>query len=388
MSIVPINDFCFHCQVQVRNNATMADEMADQSESELLAVDGVNGEAGTQVEVGREISSEEVVDDPNRVYEEGKISKNQLKRLKKMHKWEEKVRYQKEQKKLKKKNKRKREDGEDVEDEEQDNEQTDGKRGQKQPPGRETIERQLFKQQQKDNFLKECDLNYQIVIDCSWEDHHSESTLKSLTQQIMYCYGSNRRYAHPSRIFVTGVGPKTTALLAKNNSHLWVGVSIHSSDFIEVLSSSVDPLPDITVQSETTTPMATESQSHPLQNIVYLSSDSEDILDELDPSATYVIGGIVDRNRFKGITHEKAQKLNLRTAKLPIKEHMKMAATHVLTINHVFDILKEYQEKKSWKETLEKVLPMRKGAQSATETNTPEHEGDVKEDGAELDNVR
>jgi uncharacterized caspase-like protein len=46
---------------------------------------------------------------------------------------------------------------------------------------------------------------------------------------------------------------------------------------------------------------------------------------------------------------------------------MKMAATHVLTINHVFDILKEYQEKKSWKETLEKVLPMRKGAQSAAE---------------------
>jgi tRNA (guanine9-N1)-methyltransferase len=265
----------------------------------------------------------EAMADANRMYEEGKISKNQLKKIKKMQKWEEKVKYQKEQKKLMKKNKRKREDGEGEADEEEG--QAD-KPEQTQVTGRETIERQLFKQQLKEKFLKECDINYQVVIDCSWEDHHSESTLKSLTQQIMYCYGSNRRYDHPSRIFVTGVGPKTTALLAKNNSHLWVGVSIHSNDFIEVLSPSVevDRTPEalsemISSSSETSPPLTRENpQSHPLQNLIYLSSDSENILEELDPSATYVIGGIVDRNRYKGITHEKAQKLNLRTAKLPI----------------------------------------------------------------------
>ena len=32
---------------------------------------------------------------------------------------------------------------------------------------------------------------------------------------------------------------------------------------------------------------------------VYLTADADDILDELDPSNIYIIGGIVDRNRFK-----------------------------------------------------------------------------------------
>ena len=245
-------------------------------------------------------------------------------------------------------------------------------------------ERKLLKQQKKDDFLSECDQNFKVIIDCSWEESHTDSTLKSLTQQIMYCYGSNRRYEHPSRIFVTGVGPKTASLLQKNNSNHWVGATIHTEDFLEVFSSSSSaPLSQSNPQQPQTQqqPQPQQQQEYSFEKIVYLTSDSENVLEELDSSTTYVIGGIVDRNRLKGITNKKAIDLNLRTAKLPIKEYMKMAATHVLTVNHVFDILKQFQEHKSWRIALEKVLPMRKGAQLAISSSMTEKENEEEGEG-------
>jgi hypothetical protein len=36
------------------------------------------------------------------------------------------------------------------------------------------------------------------------------------------------------------------------------------------------------------------------------TAESPNVMDKVDPSAIYVIGGIVDHNRLKGIAHEKA----------------------------------------------------------------------------------
>ena len=52
----------------------------------------------------------------------------------------------------------------------------------------------------------------------------------------------------------------------------------------------------------------------------------------------------------------------VRTAKLPIKENFNLAATHVLTINHVYEILLKYNELKSWTDAITAVLPKRKEA--------------------------
>lgn len=61
----------------------------------------------------------------------------------------------------------------------------------------------------------------------------------------------------------------------------------------------------------------------------------------------------------------------IRTAKLPIREHLKMTRTHVLTVNHVFEILLRYREHGNWKKALETVMPPRKGA---TVRDTPTEE--------------
>lgn len=49
----------------------------------------------------------------------------------------------------------------------------------------------------------------------------------------------------------------------------------------------------------------------------------------------YIIGGIVDRNRLKGATYEKASAQMIATARLPLQEFVDMGAyTRVLTVNH------------------------------------------------------
>ena len=60
---------------------------------------------------------------------------------------------------------------------------------------------------------------------------------------------------------------------------------------------------------------AEESYHYPKDKMVYLSADAEETLTELKDDEVYVIGGIVDRNRYKYLTLNKAKELGYRCAK-------------------------------------------------------------------------
>lgn len=65
------------------------------------------------------------------------------------------------------------------------------------------------------------------------------------------------------------------------------------------------------------------------ENLVYLTADSENVLEELDSKSIYIIGGLVDRNRFKGLTMDKAKEQGIKSAKLPIGNYLKMSSSQV-----------------------------------------------------------
>lgn len=58
-----------------------------------------------------------------------------------------------------------------------------------------------------------------------------------------------------------------------------------------------------------------ESFHYPKEKIVYLSADADETLTELKQDELYIIGGIVDRNRYKFLTLDKASRLGIRAAK-------------------------------------------------------------------------
>lgn len=186
-------------------------------------------------------------------------------------------------------------------------------------------------------FEASCQNNFAVVVDCAWEDFHSERDLNSLSQQIMFCYSLNKKSTNPTQLFLTGVGERLRNQLCKVEANHWMGVTIDSKEFTDI---------GLTKQ------------------LVYLTSDADETLEFLDPDSAYVIGGIVDRNRLKGITHRKATEQGIKTAKLPIKEYCTIKSTPVLTVNHVFDILLSFSKCGSWGDAFKSILPQRKEVSS------------------------
>lgn len=123
----------------------------------------------------------------------------------------------------------------------------------------------------------------------------------------MYCYAVNGRSTSPCHLWLTGVqGQMSTQLEKLPGFEKWF-IEKESRCYIEAMADRKE-------------------------NLVYLTADSETVLDDLDPKNIYIIGGLVDRNRFKGITMNKAQEQGIKTAKLPIGEYMKMSSSQVCTV--------------------------------------------------------
>ncbi|KAG0220919.1 guanine-1-methyltransferase-domain-containing protein [Mortierella sp. GBAus27b] len=97
-----------------------------------------------------------------------------------------------------------------------------------------------------------------------------------------------------------------------------------------------------------------------VNKVIYLSADSPNTITRLDPGTCYVLGGIVDKNRYPNLCQEKAEELGIETGQLPISEFIQMSSRRVLTVNQVFEILLQFVECNDWKAAFLKVIPQRK----------------------------
>ncbi|KAH9608012.1 hypothetical protein KSS87_012511 [Heliosperma pusillum] len=190
-----------------------------------------------------------------------------------------------------------------------------------------------------------------IIIDLEFADLMTESELHSLVQQIMYCYAVNGRCTSPCHLWLTGCeGTMDSQLKRIPGVDKWV-IEKESRSYIEALQDQKE-------------------------NLVYLTADSETVLEDLDSKKMYIIGGLVDRNRWKGLTMKKAQEQGIQTAKLPIGNYLKMSSSQVLTVNQVVEILLKYLELRDWKTSFFQVIPQRKRC----EANSSKIEGDSEDD--------
>jgi tRNA (guanine9-N1)-methyltransferase len=160
--------------------------------------------------------------------------------------------------------------------------------------------------------------------------------LKSIAQQILFCYGRNLAEPIPLYLGLCELSKESNILynLRKQTGFDNWKIRTSESNCVEMFKDSL--------------------------KIVYLSADSKNVLDRLEIGTCYVIGGIVDRNKYKGLCEGKAKDLGIETARFPLLENIKLTSSCVLASNHCFDIIHEIKNDKSWRDALESVIPQRK----------------------------
>jgi tRNA (guanine9-N1)-methyltransferase len=203
----------------------------------------------------------------------------------------------------------------------------------------------------KANKIENNPADISVAIDLSFDELMIDKDLGSCAAQLMRVYTDNRRAKQPIPLHFTGLNEegKLYEKLEKNEGWKNWDVKRHKESFMELFDKD---------------------------KIIYLTSESDNVLDVLEKGATYVIGGLVDHNHHKSLTYEIAQKKKIRTARLPLGEHLVIKTRTVLTINQCFEIILGVSEGMSWKETLLKVMPSRKKIKAKNDDD----EAEVKEE--------
>ncbi|CAK7563738.1 MAG: tRNA (guanine(9)-N(1))-methyltransferase [Sporothrix epigloea] len=235
-----------------------------------------------------------------------------------------------------------------------------------------------------------------LIFDCDFESYMRETELISLASQITRSYAANRAAKRCVRIYVSSWGGKLLTryeTLLSNQHKRWSHVFFLADDFVAAAKQAdmdmraedggavVEVLKDCNDAEAAMEPEADLGAANTVEaesgvgapNIVYLTSDSPNTLSRLEPYTSYVIGGIVDKNREKGLCYGRAQARGIRTAKLPIGDYMVMASRQVLTTNHVVEIMLKWLEAGDWAVAFDNVIPKRKGGHlKGQEENTGE----------------
>ena len=295
------------------------------------------------------------------------ISKKQMKRMKKQEEWLKKMeaikKYKKEKKKEKKRIKREQREQEE-------------KLNPKKP---EKIEEAKVKpninvpfktrKELKEEFKQKCKNGMRVIIDCDFEHLMNERGNKSMVRQITDLYAINRSSSNPFRLILYGVGKQIKEGLKKASYENWLGIEIYYKEDYPTFDKFIQ---EVLYKDDK------KDLKEIKKSIYYLSADSENNIEILDNNATYIIGGIVDRNKYKFLSLNKAKELGINHGKFPIGEYLKLHSSQVLTTNHTFHILNEFSIKHDWKEAFVSIIPKRKQDNEEEEESEEQNEKDNK----------
>lgn len=206
-----------------------------------------------------------------------------------------------------------------------------------------------------------------FIIDCGYDELMHDKERKSLSSQVTRSYSDNIKSPYRAHLMVSSFNgllkERFDGTLRKDYEN-WKGVTLTQDGYMaaaELAKSQMSGPNGGEMAGPFTGKASTNAEEE--GEIVYLTSDSPDTLTELKPYSTYIIGGIVDKNRHKGICYKSAMDNGIKTAKLPIGDYMKMNSRFVLATNHVVEIMLKWLELGDWGESFMQVMPKRKGGE-------------------------
>ncbi|PIL37540.1 hypothetical protein GSI_01234 [Ganoderma sinense ZZ0214-1] len=257
-----------------------------------------------------------------------------------------------------------------------------------------------------------------VVVDLGFDAKMTENEVKSLTSQLAYTYSANRKAAQQfsSLLFTSLDGRTKERMDGMNNAaykrwagaewweegyeRLWEGkedsgegtveMKVEGEDWKECTEAGGGEGKETLVKRQIRQPSRAEKST-----VVYLTADSEEELSELKEGETYILGGIVDHNRYKNLCLNKSKEHGIRSARLPIGTYLtEMRTRKVLTVNQTFEILLKWVETRDWEQALNSVMPKRKfntecrrrgGAASSRDAESVLENGVVDGEGEEVD---
>ena len=229
-----------------------------------------------------------------------------------------------------------------------------------------------------------------FVIDCDFDDLMRDNERISLAAQITRSYSDNKNAMFRSHLTVCSFGGKLRERFDNILTHYkgWRGVRFLDCDFVGAAGRAREWM----FAEETGGKLAgvfhhlvsennedAQTKLKEQGEVVYLTSEADEMLTQLKPYSTYIIGGLVDKNREKGICYKRATKRGVKTARLPIGEFMDMQSRKVLTTNHVNEIMLKWMECGDWGEAFMKAIPKRKGGKLKAESGKEDDQNEVSE---------
>lgn len=183
------------------------------------------------------------------------------------------------------------------------------------------------------DFLRSCIGGGQrFCIDVGFNADHTDREKRSLCRQMGQAYNAIKQASLPTSLHITSLSGDMLTLLRSQGIENWVA-SRYDQSFWDVFA---------------------------LDQIVLLSPDAADVLEDLQSDKIYVIGGIVDRSVRKSITLGCGIKRGVRTVRLPIQEFVPDRQSHVLNVDTTLAILVRYLQVRDWPSVLRETVPLRR----------------------------
>jgi len=201
-----------------------------------------------------------------------------------------------------------------------------------------------------------------VVIDLDFNEKMTEKELVSMSSQLQHSYAANKRAARALPMLFTSVRDiMHERLESKTDYRKWNCCEWWRTSYEDLWREGDDPRLFTPPRAKETASWARAAKD----DVIYLTGDSPNILSEIEEGKTYVIGGIVDRNRYKNLCLDKANEQGLKHAALPIGQYLpEIEGRKILTVNQVFHIMAVWVEKRDWREALHTVMPQRKIGQA------------------------
>lgn len=202
---------------------------------------------------------------------------------------------------------------------------------------------------------EQIDTDVKIIMDCEFDSLMNDKEIVSLSNQITRSYSAKKHSTYDVQLDITSFNKNLKKRFEKAIPQYdkWTNVTFVENDKLE----DILPMDD----------------KQALSKYVYLTADTDEVIDTLEPQHTYIIGGIVDKNRYKNLCLNKAQSLGLKIGRLPIDKFIKMNGRQVLATSHVFELCcKWFENDKDWGKAFNEVLPPRKVKGKLTHDAEPE----------------